>query len=50
MEEVEFDWKTAKGSDLDCGIYTMISMLTFEGIKCSCPDLKEVRIFSNHNF
>ncbi|XP_056693693.1 uncharacterized protein [Spinacia oleracea] len=43
MEEIEFDWKTAKGSDLDCGIYTMISMLTFEGIKCSCPDLKEPR-------
>ncbi|XP_056691221.1 uncharacterized protein [Spinacia oleracea] len=43
MEEVEFDWKTLKGSDLDCEIYTMISMLTFEEIKCSCPDLKEPR-------
>ncbi|KNA04232.1 hypothetical protein SOVF_201580 [Spinacia oleracea] len=43
MEEVEFDWKNPKGSDLDCGVYTMIGMLTFEGIKCSCPDLKEPR-------
>uniref|UniRef100_A0A803KU36 Ubiquitin-like protease family profile domain-containing protein n=1 Tax=Chenopodium quinoa TaxID=63459 RepID=A0A803KU36_CHEQI len=39
MEEVMFSWKNNKGYDQDCGIYSMMCMLLFEGATFSCDAL-----------
>uniref|UniRef100_A0A803LSA5 Uncharacterized protein n=1 Tax=Chenopodium quinoa TaxID=63459 RepID=A0A803LSA5_CHEQI len=39
MEEVMFSWKNNKGHDQDCGIYSMMSVLLFEGAAFSCDAL-----------
>uniref|UniRef100_A0A803M9C9 Uncharacterized protein n=1 Tax=Chenopodium quinoa TaxID=63459 RepID=A0A803M9C9_CHEQI len=44
MEEVMFSWKNNKGHDQDCGIYSMICMLLFEGAAFSCDALMRVSL------